>query len=147
MNKIITSVFLMINTSILSAQQVIPLYDGEIPNAKPCNEKDHEFIDTSWMKSGILVVDHITKPTLTVFEPAAEKRNGTAVIICPGGGYRIIAAGHEGADVAKVFNDAGVTAFVLRYRLPTDECMSHKEYVPLIDAQQAIHFVRSHAQQ
>ena len=147
MNKIITSVFLAISTSILSAQQVIPLYDGEIPNAKPCNEKDHEFIDTSWMKSGILVVDHITKPTLTVFESAAEKRNGTAVIICPGGGYGIIAAGHEGADVAKVFNDAGVTAFVLRYRLPNDECMSHKEYVPLIDAQQAIHFVRSHAQQ
>src|SRR5204863_6348860 len=74
MNKIITSVFLMISTSILSAQQVIPLYDGEIPNAKPCNEKDHEFIDTSWMKSGILIVDHITKPTLTIFEPAAEKR-------------------------------------------------------------------------
>ena len=137
----------MISTSMLYAQQVIPLYDGEIPNAKPCNEKDHEFIDTSWMKSGILVVDHITKPTLTVFEPAAKKRNGTAVIICPGGGYGIIAAGHEGADVAKVFNDAGVTAFVLRYRLPNDECMSHKEYVPLIDAQQAIHFVRSHAQQ
>ncbi len=137
----------MISTSILSAQQVIALYDGEIPNAKPCNEKDHEFIDTFWRKSGILVVDHITKPTLAVFEPAAEKRNGTAVIICPGGGYRIIAAGHEGSDVAKVFNDAGVTAFVLRYRLPNDECMSHKEYVPLIDAQQAIHFVRSHAQQ
>jgi len=147
MNKIITSAFLMISTSILSAQQVIPLYDGEIPNAKPCNEKDHEFIDTSWMKSGILIVDHITKPTLTIFEPAAKKRNGTAVIICPGGGYGIIAAGHEGADVAKVFNDAGITAFVLRYRLPNDECMSHKEYVPLIDAQQAIHFVRSHAQQ
>ena len=76
MNKIITGIFLMMSTSILYAQQVIPLYDGEIPNAKPCNEKDHEFIDTSWMKSGILVVDHITKPTLTVFEPAAKKRKG-----------------------------------------------------------------------
>src|ERR1043165_10312951 len=92
MNKIIANILLMATTSILHAQSVIPLYDGEIPNAKPCNEKDHEFIDTSWMKSGILVVDHITKPTLTVFEPAAEKRNGTAVIICPGGGYGIIAA-------------------------------------------------------
>ena len=63
----------MMSTSILYTQQVIPLYDGDIPNAKPCNEKDHEFIDTSWMKSGILVVDHITKPTLTVFELAMEK--------------------------------------------------------------------------
>ena len=137
----------MISTSVVYAQHVIPLYDREIPNEKPCNEKDHEFIDTSWMKSGILVVDHITRPTLTVFESAQEKRNGTAVIICPGGGYGILAAGHEGADVAKVFNDTGVTAFVLRYRLPNDECMIHKEYVPLMDAQQAIYFVRSHARQ
>ena len=126
----------MISTSILSAQKLIPLYEGGVPNAKPCNEKDHEFIDTSWMKPGILVVDHITKPTITVFEPTAGKRTKTAVIICPGGGYGIIAAGHEGADVAKVFNNAGVTAFVLRYRLPKDECMNHKEFVPLMDAQQ-----------
>ena len=147
MNKIIATVLLMTTSSILSAQQVIPLYDGAVPNAKPCNETDHEFIDTSWMKSGILVVDHISKPTLTVFEPPSEKRNGTAVIICPGGGYSILAAGHEGEDVAKVFKDAGVTAFVLRYRLPKDECMNHKEYVPLMDAQQAIYFVRGHAQQ
>lgn len=137
----------MISTSILSAQKLIPLYEGGVPNAKPCNEKDHEFIDTSWMKPGILVVDHITKPTITVFEPTAGKRTKTAVIICPGGGYGIIAAGHEGADVAKVFNNAGVTAFVLRYRLPKDECMNHKEFVPLMDAQQAIYFVRSHAEQ
>jgi acetyl esterase/lipase len=147
MNKIVTLLFSMISTSILHAQKVIPLYDGEVPNAKPCNEQDHEFIDTSWMKSGILIVDHISKPTLTVFEPVAEKRSGTAVIICPGGGYGVIAAGHEGTDVAKVFNKAGVTAFVLRYRLPKDECMSHKEYVPLMDAQQAVFFVRSHARQ
>lgn len=147
MNKIIANILLMATTSILRAQSVIPLYDGEVPNAKPCNEKDHEFIDTSWMKAGILVVDHITRPTLTVFEPGTEKRTGAAVIICPGGGYGIIAAGHEGADVAKEFNDAGVTAFVLRYRLPKDDCMNHKEYVPLMDAQQAIYFVRSHARQ
>lgn len=134
-------------SSTLAAQQVIPLYDGEIPNAKPCNEKDHEFIDTSWNKAGLLIVDHITKPTLTVYEPSGDKRTGTAVIICPGGGYGVLAAGHEGADVAKVFNDAGVTAFVLRYRLPKDHCMINKEYVPLMDAQQAIYFVRSHAQQ
>ena len=82
MNKIIISVFLMISTSMLSAQQVMPLYDGEAPNAKPCNEKDHEFIDTSWMKPGILVVDHITKPTLTLFEPPVEKRNGTKSYRC-----------------------------------------------------------------
>jgi acetyl esterase/lipase len=147
MIKLVMNFISIMITSILAAQQVIPLYDGEIPNAKPCSEKDHEFIDTSWIKTGILIVDHITKPTLTVYEPLKEKRNGAAVIICPGGGYGVLAAGHEGVDVAKVFNNAGVTAFVLRYRLPKDECMNNKEYVPLMDAQEAIYFVRSHAQQ
>jgi acetyl esterase/lipase len=108
---------------------------------------DHEFIDTSWNKAGILIVDHITKPTLTIYEATGGKRNGTAVIICPGGGYSVLAAGHEGADVAKAFNEQGVAAFVLRYRLPKDECMTNKAWVPLMDAQEAIRFVRSNAKQ
>ena len=147
MQKLITVIFLMMFTSLLSAQQTISLYDGEIPNSKPCNEKDHEFIDTSWNKSGILIVDHISKPTLTIFEAPKEKNKGVAVIICPGGGYSILAAGHEGNDVAKEFNKVGITAFVLRYRLPKDECMTNKTFVPLMDAQQAIWYVRTHAKQ
>jgi len=133
--------------SFLQAQKPIPLYEGQIPNAKPCSEGDHEFIDTSWNKAGILIVDHLSKPSLTIFEAPEEKRNGAAVIICPGGGYSVLAAGHEGADVAKRFNNAGVTAFVLRYRLPKDECIVDKAFVPLMDAQQAIWFVRNHAKQ
>ena len=129
------------------SQQVVPIYEGQVPNGKPCDEKDHEFIDTSWNKNGLLIVDHITKPTLTIYEPAKEKRTGSAVIICPGGGYGVLAAGHEGADVAKAFNNVGVTAFVLRYRLPRNECMIEKEFIPLMDAQQAIWFVRSRAKQ
>jgi len=147
MNKLMSIIFFLMISSILSAQQVIPLYDGVVPNAKICNEKDHEFIDTSWNKNGILIVDHISKPTITVYEAPKEKRNGAAVIICPGGGYAVLAAGHEGADVAKAFNDACITAFVLRYRLPKDDCMDNKAFVPLMDAQQAIWFVRSHAKQ
>ncbi|MFI5187971.1 MAG: alpha/beta hydrolase [Chitinophagales bacterium] len=147
MQKLMTSFFLLMSTSILSAQQVMPLYQGEVPGAKPCSEKDHEFIDTSWNKDGILIVDHITEPTLTIYEVPKEKRNGAAVIICPGGGYAVLAAGHEGSDVAKAFNNAGVTAFVLRYRLPKEECMMNKAYIPLMDAQEAIWFVRTHAKQ
>jgi len=147
MQKLITAILLLMVTSILKSQQVVPLYEGAMPFAKPCSEKDHEFIDTSWNKNGILVVDHITRPTITVYEPPKEKRNGTAVVICPGGGYSILAAGHEGSDVAKMFNEAGVTAFVLRYRLPKDECMENKAWVPLADAQQAIWWVRAHVKQ
>lgn len=147
MRRLITSISFILSASALSAQRVVPLYSDEIPNSKPCDEKDHEFIDTSWNKSGLLIVDHISKPTLSIYEPAKEKKTGSAVIICPGGGYAVLAAGHEGADIAKAFNDVGVTAFVLRYRLPKDACMSDKAFVPLMDAQQAIWFVRSRAKQ
>src|SRR5215471_19353562 len=147
MRKLLSSVFFIFSASALPAQQVVPLYSGQVPNSKPCDEKDHEFMDTSRNKNGLLIVDHITKPTLTIYEPSKEKRTGTAVIICPGGGYGRLAAGHEGDDVARVFNDFGVTAFVLRYRLPKDACMTDKAFVPLMDAQEAISFVRSHAKQ
>src|SRR5690242_4328566 len=101
MRKLITTIFCFIIMHTLTAQQVIPLYEGEVPNAKPCNEKDHEFIDSSFIKTGILIVDKITKPTLTIYEAPKEKSNGTAVVICPGGGYSVLAAGHEGSEVAE----------------------------------------------
>src|SRR6476659_5523668 len=148
MSKLITTIFfMMFFNTLLKAQQVMPLYDGEIPNSKPCNETDHEFIDTTWNKNGILTVDKITKPTLTIYEVPKAKRNGVAVVICPGGGYSILAAGHEGADVAREFNKVGITAFVLRYRLPKDECMINKSFVPLMDAQQALYLVRKNAKE
>jgi acetyl esterase/lipase len=147
MRNLITTICCFVIMHTLTAQQVIPLYEGEVPNAKPCSEKDHEFIDTTWNKNGILIVDHITKPTLTIYQAPKEKNNGTAVVICPGGGYSILAAGHEGSEVAQQFNKAGITAFVLRYRLPKDECMTDKAFVPLMDVQQAIYFVRTHAKQ
>jgi acetyl esterase/lipase len=96
-------------------------------------------------KKGILIVHRISQPTLTIFLPSPEKSNGTAVIICPGGGYWIAAAGHEGYDVAKRFNEMGITAFVLKYRIPNDATMINREIGPLQDAQRAIQLVRSNA--
>jgi len=139
--------FLIFITLSMKAQKVISLYEGAIPNAKPCDVKQKEFVDTSWDKNGILIVNGITNPTITVYEAPKEKRNGTAVLICPGGGYGIVAAGHEGVDVAKAFNEHGVTAFVLRYRLPNDACMENKSFVPLMDAQQAMYLIRKNAKE
>ena len=137
---------LFLNVS-MKAQKLIPLYDGAVPNAKPCDVNQKEIIDTTWSKTGILIVSGITTPTITVFEAPKEKRNGSAVLIIPGGGYGIVAAGHEGNDFAKAFNEQGITAFVLRYRLPNDACMENKSYVPLMDAQQALYFIRKNAKQ
>lgn len=124
------------------SQEVLPLYPTDsIPNSKPSSLVEK----TETPGNGHPITSNVTIPTLTVFLPPAGKSNGTAVIICPGGGYWYLAAGHEGADVAKVFTDWGVTAFVLKYRLPSDELMVDKTIGPLQDAQRAIQLVREKA--
>lgn len=123
------------------SQTVISLYRDSIPNSKEV--VDEEKTDTAG--DGILRISKVSRPTLTVYFPPKEKATGAAVIICPGGGYRILAAGHEGHDVARRFNEMGVAAFVLKYRLPDDQTMINKEIGPLQDAQRAIQFVRENA--
>jgi len=138
---IILSLFTMVTVS-LKAQEVIPLYDGAIPGAKNSATYIEETVKGT---DGISRVSKVVTPTLTVFSPSADKANGTAVIICPGGGYGILAIDHEGYNVAKRFNEIGVTAFVLKYRLPSDEIMVDKTYALLQDAEQAIYLVRKNA--
>lgn len=134
----------MLITSIFSkAQEIIPLYTGDIPGAKPTPATYVE--KTVTRANGSLSTTKVSFPTITVFEAPKEIANGTAVIICPGGGYGSLAFSHEGLDVARRFNEIGVTAFVLKYRLPSDEIMVDKTYGPLQDAQQAIYLVRMNA--
>jgi acetyl esterase/lipase len=131
-----------INLSIeCYSQNVIPLYNDSVPNSKVKADEEKSETDAQ----GILRISKVTQPTLTVYLPNTQNTTGTAVIICPGGGYGILAAGHEGHDVAKRFNEMGVTAFVLKYRLPDDQTMHKKEIGPLQDAQRAIQLVRTNA--
>ncbi|HXB06383.1 MAG TPA: alpha/beta hydrolase [Puia sp.] len=125
------------------AQQVLPLYGNQtIPNSKTV--ADRESVDSSGnpLRYSFSLVSH---PTLTVYLPPAGKANGTAVVICPGGGYLHLAWTHEGTDVARMLNEMGITAFLLKYRLPNDETMVDKTVGPLQDAQQAIQLVRQRA--
>lgn len=136
-----TLLFLLLSCGYCMAQQEIHLYKGKIPNSKDVkNEEVH---------TANLEVDSLTSkvsvPTLSVFLPAAGKANGTAVIICPGGGYHTLLTKREGSDVAKAFNELGITAFVLKYRLPSDKTMIDKSIGPLQDAQQAMKFVRQNS--
>ena len=89
-------------------------------------------------------ITNIGKPTLSVYVPAKEQRNGTSVIICPGGGFGILAWNKEGTEVAEWFNTIGVTAFVLKYRCPTSN-RSPNWLAPAQDAQRAVSLVRSRA--
>lgn len=92
----------------------------------------------------IVRVSNVSYPALEYWKP--EKPNGTAVIICPGGGYVRLAITSEGEYVAKWFAEKGVSAFILKYRLPDETRMERKEIVPLSDAQQAIYYLRSNSE-
>lgn len=139
--KILLLSFCLLATgTAVFAQKVLPLYAGDIPNSKPA--ADEEKVE---QKNGIVIISKISRPTLTVFLPPKSKANGTAVIICPGGGYWVVAASHEGSDVAKKFVEMGVAAIVLKYRIPNDAWMVNRETGPLQDAQQAIKTVRDSA--
>ncbi len=116
----------------------MPLYSGTIPGSKQSTIKEQIIF-----ANGGVRISNVIAPTLTKFFPA--KPNGTSVIICPGGGYGRLAIDHEGVEVAKAFNQIGVTAFVLKYRLPNDTIMVDKTTGPLQDAQQAIRTVRKQA--
>ena len=110
----------------MQAQTVMPLYDGEIPNSRPTVDQESFHYETG----GILIIENVSRPSLTIFLPPKEKATGAAVIICPGGGYTNLAAGHEGSEVARRFNQSGIAAFVLKYRIPNDNTMINKETAP-----------------
>lgn len=124
--------------AIAFSQDTIPLYDV-IPNNKPVEKL--EKLETD--KNGIARVSEVSIPQLIVFKP--YKPNGTAVIICPGGGYSILAISHEGVDVAKVLSEWGITAFVLKYRIPSNKTMLNKSIGPLQDAERAMYLIRTNA--
>jgi acetyl esterase/lipase len=83
------------------------------------------------------------RPTLTAFLPAQGKAVGTAVIVCPGGGYANLATDHEGRQIARWFNQFGVAAFMLEYR---HRGRGYGHPAPLQDAQRAIRVVRAGAE-
>lgn len=137
-NTLITiSLVFLFQIKYYAQEKVIPLYRNEIPNSKKTPEGYIENRDENGLFTKISV------PTLTVFTPKKGTENGTAVIILPSGGYRVVF--DEGEDIAKAFTSHGITAFVLKYRLPSDEIMQDKSIGPLQDAQMAIKLVRMNA--
>ena len=138
-NKVL--IFFIFIVKISNAQQTIPLYSGKIPNSKiSINEEQitvNALVDT--------VTRNVSIPTLTIFLPIKNLSKGSAIIICPGGGYGGLLTKREGSDVARAFTKLGVTAFVLKYRLPNDTIMEDKSIGPLQDALKALKMVRQNA--
>ena len=125
----------------IKAQTIIPLYDYSIPNSKTAANEEYAHIEPG----NILIVSKVSIPSLTIYLAPKEKATGAAVIICPGGGYTNLAMGYEGTEVAQRFNESGISAFVLKYRIPDDRTIINKEIGPLQDAQRAIMILRTRA--
>lgn len=145
------AVVLFFSTTCLAAREpdaVLPLWPGKPPGET--TELPPE-ADTSKPGVGLIAgkplirLGNVSTPTLSVFLPPADKRNGAAIVICPGGGYSILAFDLEGTEIAEWFNNRGVTCFVLKYRVPKRPDQSPKSLAALQDGQRAMSVVRSRA--
>jgi acetyl esterase/lipase len=136
--KALTLFVLFFFSLSVRSQEIINLYPGDVPNSKPSDVKESGGNGTMFR--------NVTNPTLEVFRPENGKASGTAVILIPGGSYGVVVYGGEGVTNAKQLAQKGITAFVLKYRLPNDAIMEDKKIGPLQDALQAIKTVRENAE-
>lgn len=118
---------------------VLPLYTGEIPNSVVTGHQEKV------EKTDITIIRDIQNPDIAVYLPTKKFATGQAVVICPGGGYWILAYDLEGTDIAKYLNSIGVAGIVLKYRLPTYGNTAVPYKAPLMDAQRAMRLVRANA--
>lgn len=144
-----------------AAQDVVPLYPGTPPGSTPENYPEKQYFSKVWNQD---VVANVTRPTLTIFKPTPESRNGTAVVIYPGGGFMALCMANEGTNVAKYLAAKGVTVFVLKYRLAHtgedatqeffalyadkpkyDEMIKNVAPLAIADSLAAFSYVRQHA--
>src|SRR6185436_13730876 len=125
-------------TNFPPKMQSVPLYgDAEIPNSKPGPDEEATS-DGSWIKK-------VSRPVIQVYLPAKAKATGAGVVIFPGGSYAGLTFDFEGTQQANFFVDHGIAAFVVNYRIPSDQTMVDKSIGPLQDAQQAMRYTRQHA--
>ena len=145
--KIKASIILLVFINVLiinsNAQTLtLKLWPDGIPGSKT----DASYIEKITTTDGrITRCEKVVTPDLTVFLPAPEKANGAAVLICPGGGYGVLAFDHEGNAIARWLNDNGIAGIILKYRLPSDQIMIDKSIGPLQDAQEAMRVIRRNA--
>lgn len=119
---------------------VVPLWEKGAPGFENRKNEPEEAKDY-WVKN-------IHNPSIAVYFPSKEKANGSAVIICPGGGHRILVYNAEGTEAAEYLNNLGVTAIVLKYRLAREENSPYDLKIhPQQDAYRAIRLVRSRAKE
>jgi acetyl esterase/lipase len=141
-SKIINIVFFILFTFLnfnTTMAQFQPLYKT-VPNYITKENKE-----AFTVKDGILRIEKVSEPAYQYYSVSKDGEKRSCVIICPGGGYGILAASHEGSDVAVFFNSIGINALVLKYRIPNADNQIDKSIAPLQDVQQALYLCRLNA--
>jgi acetyl esterase/lipase len=128
---------LMLSNTVNAQYQ--PLYSTTPNQIVVANEEKEDIYN------GITIVSKVTEPSFQYFRVKEDGIKRPCVIVFPGGGYTILASGHEGIDVAKFFNSIGVNAMVVKYRIPNEKAQKDKTIAPLQDAQQAILLAKTNA--
>jgi len=129
------------------AQAPIPLWPGLAPGDQaPVGEEQDLTKPNEGLVGGrrLIRLGNVSAPTITVYRPPKEKDTGAAVVVCPGGGYHILAMDLEGTEVVEWLNSVGVTGVLLKYRVPARPNRARYE-APLQDAQRALGIVRHRA--
>lgn len=160
---IVLGILFTVSISNYAQNKVVQIYEGAVPGTENWNWEEGIQEGSSWKTQ---VVYNVAKPSLTIFTPDPAIANGTAVVICPGGGFIALAMGNEGYDVAKSLVKKGITCFVLKYRLAhinttdavkyfndaihdrdEEKLQNQKNAVPysIADGKASIKYVRAHA--
>jgi acetyl esterase/lipase len=141
---------LLLTTPALSQDKpiVLKVWPGKAPGEYAAIAEE-KVLDQKPGEKPVKRLTNVSQPTLTIFRPAKEKDTGAAVLICPGGGYNILAWDLEGEEVAAWLNSIGVTGIVLKYRVPRrpEQPKGSPPPGPLQDAQRALSLIRSQAQE
>jgi acetyl esterase/lipase len=123
----------------------IRLWSGKAPGEQAAIEPEKE-TRAAGNPNEVQRVTNVSDPVLAVFPAPAEKRTGAAIIIAPGGAYQFLSWAHEGEEIARWYNGQGVTAFVLKYRVPT-RAHDPGNRLALMDAERSVSLVRSRAKE
>ena len=141
MKNFCSSIVVLFLFQMTQAQDItLPLWPAEkIPNYQKTDEVEKV------ENTDIIRISKVQSPDIAVYLPARTNSTGQAVIICPGGGYTYISYDWEGTDIAKLLNAKGITAIVLKYRLPDAKSNIIRQLSPLLDAKRAMRIVRANA--
>ncbi|GAC1447642.1 MAG: alpha/beta hydrolase [Isosphaeraceae bacterium] len=127
--------------------QVVQLWPGKVPGDVGIKGEETSRIHASPLVGPTRLITNVTRPTLTIYRPAREKNTGTAMVICPGGGYWDLYWELEGEEVAAWLNSVGMTGIILKYRCPRrpGDVKGEPPLGPRLDAQRAVSLVRGRA--